>query len=171
MPCSTAITPWCRASCWSRRRFISCSICSPTSPISWSIRDCADERAGRCRSQRALLKADERSNACRRALRRLFPPQGRDFGWSSLSCSSRRGACAAAWRPMTPSRRLDRGAQGTEPRRIGSAPTSSAATLSRVIFGARASLLAGVISVRHRAVDRRAARAAGRLSPAALSTR
>ncbi len=105
------------------------------------------------------LRAPPRAPIGRRRDRRLLR--------RSWHCSRR---WLAALRPDGD--RLDARSASRRRRRTGSAPTRSAATCSRrMIWGARASLLAGVVSVAIAVAARRAARRARRLLSAAGPTR
>ena len=124
----------------------------------------------------AVDRSDRRPRAdaaAQRVLRRLHAPPRR---------AGRTGG-RRVLRPARAVRAVDRAARSARrragarcarrrARRTGSAPTRSAATsLSRVIWGARASLLAGVVSVLHRARRSACPSACSPATPAAGSTR
>ena len=124
--------------------------------------------AARLSGADATTPSDRRAAAATASRRRARRAGGgccagaaRWSAWSSSSCFVVIALVRAVDRAVRPDRdQLERDPQGAVARRTGSAPTRSAATCCRAsIWGARASLLAGVVSVLDLAAARRADRA------------
>src|SRR5216684_3612392 len=148
MPCSTATMPWCRASCSSPRPRISCSTCSLTSPISSSTRACARETVMTATTIETTAAAPPESQPWRRAVRRLVKRRGAMVGAVVVLFFIAIAVFAPLISPYDPIatnwslvRKPPSLAHWFGTDEIGRD------VLARIIYGARASLLAGVVSV------------------------
>src|ERR1700752_5431426 len=148
MPSSIAITRWCKVSCWSRQQSTSCSICSPTSLMCSSIRGCAPDMADITVNLRLAATKDAPETPLRRAMRRLFRRKSAGFGLIIVAFFVALAVFAPLLTPYDPT------AQSWTLVRHPPSASHWFGTddlgrdiLVRVIYGARASLMAGGISV------------------------